>query len=389
MTRKVCFITGSRAEYGLMRKMMRGAINDPLLEFQLIVTGAHLSPDFGLTFQDIESDGFVIDRKIDVLTKSNSHVAISNSMGKAMIGFGAAFEALQPHIIVLLGDRFESFSAAAAALIAKIPVAHLHGGEKTEGAFDDAIRNAITKMSHLHFVAANEYEKRVIQLGENPSRVFNVGGLGVDVISSMSFLTRAQVEENLGLTFLEKNILVTFHPETLNVTDACQQMEVLLSVLSELSDTRLIFTSPNQDPGGLRLIEMIQDFVKKHNNARFFSSLGTKLYLSCLAQVDGVVGNSSSGLLEAPTLATGTINIGNRQRGRLLADSVIQCELETEAIRAAIVRLYSKQFQKSLSDIENPYGKGGAGERILKIIRDFPLDTIVQKTFYDLPSELP
>jgi GDP/UDP-N,N'-diacetylbacillosamine 2-epimerase (hydrolysing) len=308
-------------------------------------------------------------------------------MGRAMIGFGAVYDLLKPDILIVLGDRYEIFSAVAVALIAKIPVAHIHGGEKTEGAFDDALRNAITKMSHLHFVAANEYEKRVIQLGEQPDRVFNVGGLGVDNVSSMPLLERTKIEEILGVTFFKKNLLVTYHPETLSASDPTKQMEVLLSVLSELRDTRLIFTFSNPDPFGLNFIKIIEDFVKTHDNAKIFSSLGSECYLSCLAEVDGVVGNSSSGILEAPSLKTGTINIGDRQRGRLLADSIIQTEPTKKAIKTAIDRLYSKEFQGLLATVESPFGVGGAGDRILNIVRDVRLENLVKKSFYDLHIE--
>ena len=387
MSRKICFITGSRAEYGLVKNLMQKVVDDPSLEFQLVVTGAHLSLDFGLTYREIELDGFLINHKIDILKKTDSATSISDCMGRAMIGFGAVYDLLKPDILIVLGDRYEIFSAVAVALIAKIPVAHIHGGEKTEGAFDDALRNAITKMSHLHFVAANEYEKRVIQLGEQPDRVFNVGGLGVDNVSSMPLLERTKIEEILGVTFFKKNLLVTYHPETLSASDPTKQMEVLLSVLSELRDTRLIFTFSNPDPFGLNFIKIIEDFVKTHDNAKIFSSLGSECYLSCLAEVDGVVGNSSSGILEAPSLKTGTINIGDRQRGRLLADSIIQTEPTKKAIKTAIDRLYSKEFQGLLATVESPFGVGGAGDRILNIVRDVRLENLVKKSFYDLHIE--
>lgn len=385
MSKKICFVTGTRAEYGLLRGLMRSTASTSDLVLQVIATGSHLSPEFGLTHSEIEADGFRIDRKVEMLLSSDTANGTSKSMGLAMIGFADAFDALTPDLLIVLGDRFEIFSAVATALVTKIPVGHIHGGELTEGAFDDALRHAITKMSHLHFVAAEEYGRRVIQLGERSEHVFNVGGLGVDAITSVTLMTRDALATSLEFRFLEKNLLVTFHPETLNESDPEEQMEALLSALAELPDTGLIFTLPNADSGGRVLIKMVQDFVSAYPNAKAYPSLGLVRYLSSVAQVDGVVGNSSSGLLEAPSFRKGTVNIGDRQRGRLMASSVIQCEPTHEAIRAALARLYSPQFQASLSQIRNPYGEGGAGERILDVIRTMPLNNLVKKSFFDLP----
>lgn len=385
MSKKICFVTGTRAEYGLLRGVMQATANAPDLVLQVIATGSHLSPEFGLTYREIEADGFRIDRKVEMLMSSDTANGTAKSMGLAMIGFADAFDALCPDLLIVLGDRFEIFSAVAAALVAKIPVGHIHGGELTEGAFDDALRHAITKMSHLHFVAAEEFGRRVIQLGERAEHVFNVGGLGVDAISSVTLMTREALAASLDFHFLEKNLLVTFHSATLDESDPKEQMEALLSALAELSDTGLIFTMSNADSGGRALIKMIQDFVSVHPNAKAYPSLGLVRYLSCMAQVDGVVGNSSSGLLEAPSFRKGTVNIGDRQRGRPAAGSVIQCEPTYEAIRAALARLYSPQFQTSLSQVCNPYGEEGAGKRILDVIRNFPLSNLVKKSFFDLP----
>jgi GDP/UDP-N,N'-diacetylbacillosamine 2-epimerase (hydrolysing) len=387
MSRRICVITGTRAEYGLLRWVMQGIKDDPDLTLQVIATGMHLSPEFGLTYQEIERDGFVIDRKVEMLTSSDTPVGIAKSMGLGLIGFADALSELKPDLIVVLGDRFEIFSAVAAALPARIPVAHLHGGELTEGAFDEAIRHSITKMSHFHFVAAEEYRQRVIQLGEQPDRVFLVGGLGIDNIKRLRLLERQELESSLGFTFGRKNLLVTFHPVTLDAVSASEQMEELLAALVKLQDTRLIFTMPNADTGGRALIRRVEQFVEQHPNACAFSSLGQLRYLSCIAQVDAVVGNSSSGLLEVPSFKKGTINIGDRQRGRLQAASVINCEPTRQNIQNALERLYSVEFQASLKLIGNPFGDGGASERVVRIIKYSTLGGTLKKIFYDLSAD--
>lgn len=386
MSRKICVITGTRAEYGLMRWIMQGIKDDSELILQVIVTGMHLSPEFGLTYRAIEIDGFQIDRKVEMLTSSDTPVGIAKSMGLGLIGFADALSELKPDLIVLLGDRFEIFAAAAAALVARIPVAHLHGGETTEGAFDEALRHSITKMSHLHFVAAEEYRQRVIQLGEHPERVFLVGGLGVDSITRLSLLDRAALEKSLDFKLGPKNLLITFHPVTLEIATAEAQLTELLAALAALEDTKLIFTMPNADTDGRKLIAMVNEFVAQHHNARAYTSLGQLRYLSCIAQVDGVVGNSSSGLAEVPSFKKSTINIGDRQRGRLQAASVIQCDPTRESISAAIETLYTPRFQSGLSDVSNPYGDGGASEKVLEIVKCMSLDDLGKKSFYDLPA---
>lgn len=382
---KVCIITGTRAEYGLLRWVMEGVREHPDLELQLVVTGMHLSPEFGLTYRDIERDGFRIDRKIEMLTSSDTPVGITKSMGLGLIGFAEAYAELRPDLVLVLGDRFEIFAAAAAAMAARIPIAHLHGGESTEGVIDEAIRHSITKMSHLHFVAAEEYRRRVVQLGEDPSRVFLVGALGVDSISRLTLMTRDELENDLGFEFGERNLLVTFHPVTLETGTVVEQMGELLSALAECPDTRLIFTMPNADTDGRVIIRMIDEFVATHSNTKAFASLGQLRYLSCLAQVDGVVGNSSSGLIEAPAFGKGTINIGARQAGRLQASSIINCEPRHADIRAALARLYSAEFQSALGDVRNPYGKPGASAKIVDIIAATKLDGILNKRFHDAP----
>lgn len=385
MKRKICVVTGTRAEYGLLRWIVQGILEDPALELQLIATGTHLSPEFGLTYREIEQDGIAIDRKVEMLMSSDTPVGIAKSMGLAMAGFADAFASLDPDLMLVLGDRFEIFAAAATALVAKIPVAHLHGGEATEGAFDEALRHSITKMSHLHFVAAEEYRRRVIQLGERPERVFVVGGLGVDGIKRARLLDRKALESALGFELGPRSLLVTFHPATLDTMPAAAQMAELLAALEALRDTRLIFTLPNADTDGRVLIQMIEAFVAQHSNARSFASLGQQRYLSCMAHVDGVVGNSSSGLLEAPSFKKPAVNIGDRQRGRLQAASVINCAPSRGEIAAALARVYDPAFQAALENVTNPYGNGGASEKIIAIIKQHDLAALPMKAFYDLP----
>jgi GDP/UDP-N,N'-diacetylbacillosamine 2-epimerase (hydrolysing) len=381
--RKICIITGTRAEYGLLRWVMQGIKEDQELILQIIATGAHLSPEFGLTYREIEQDGFKIDRKVEMLTSSDTSVGIAKSMGLGMIGFADALNELKPDLIVVLGDRFEIFAAVSAALVARIPVAHLHGGEATEGLIDESIRHSITKMSHLHFVAAEEYRRRVVQLGEQPEHVFLVGGLGIDNIKRLKFLDRAELEASLDFKLGQKNLLITFHPVTLETATAPDQLAELLAALAELQNTRLIFTMPNADTDGRELIRMVGQFVAKHANARAYTSLGQLRYLSCVAHVDGVVGNSSSGLAEVPSFRKGTVNIGDRQRGRLQAASVINCEPTRHNITAALEKLYSSDFQAGLSKVRNPYGDGGASEKITAVIKSVVLDDVLKKRFYD------
>lgn len=386
MSRKICVITGTRAEYGLLRWVMQGIKEDSELTLQIIATGMHLSPEFGHTYREIEKDGFQIDRKVEMLISSDTPVGIAKSMGLGMIGFADALHELSPDLILVLGDRFEIFPAVSAALIARIPVAHLHGGEITEGAFDEALRHSITKMSHLHFVAAEEYRQRVIQLGEQPDRVFLVGGLGIDNINRLKLLDRAELEASLDFKLGPKNLLITFQPVTLERATAADQMAELLAALAGLMDTQLIFTLPNADTDGRALIKMVEQFVAQHANARAYTSLGQLRYLSCIAQVDGVVGNSSSGLAEVPSFKKGTINIGDRQRGRLQAASVINCEPTRACIEAALEKLYSINFQASLSQVRNPYGEGGASEKVVNTIKYYEINGIAKKAFYDFTN---
>ncbi len=384
MSRKICVVTGTRAEYGLLRWVMEGIRQTSGLELQVIATGMHLSPEFGLTYREIENDGFHIDRKVEMLLSSDTPSGLAKSMGLGLIGFGDVLQQLQPDLVLVLGDRFEILSVVAAAMVARIPVAHLYGGEATEGAFDESIRHSITKMSHLHFVAAEEYRKRVIQLGEQPDRVFTVGALGIDNIKKLTLLDRSSLEASLGFDLASRNLLITFHPVTLEKGTSAQQMSELLAALEKLEDTQLIFTMPNADSDSRVLFDMIEEYVASHTNAHAFTSLGQLRYLSCLRHVDGVVGNSSSGLIEAPSFGKGTINIGDRQRGRLRAGSVIDCEPDRRSIAAALQQLYSPELQETLKTVSNPYGDGGASEKIIRRVHDYPLESILKKSFYDL-----
>jgi GDP/UDP-N,N'-diacetylbacillosamine 2-epimerase (hydrolysing) len=384
--KKICVVTGTRAEYGLLRWLMEGISQSKYLELQLVVTGAHLSPEFGLTYKTIEDDGFTISRKVEMLLSSDTVVGVTKSMGLAVCGFADALADLSPDMLLVLGDRYEILAAASAATIARIPVIHLHGGELTEGAIDEAIRHAITKMSHLHFVAAEAYRQRVIQLGEQPERVFCVGGLGIDNIQRLPLMDRPSLEESLGFALGRKNLLVTFHPTTLEPGTAAAQMQELMNALSVLEDTHLIFTLPNADTEGRQLFELVRTFASKHpDRARVYSSLGQLRYLSVVRHVDAVVGNSSSGLIEVPTLGKPTINIGDRQRGRLKAASVIDCEPHKDSILAALAIGYSPEFQERLVRVENPYGTGGASAKIVKVLEEMDVGCLLKKTFFDLP----
>jgi GDP/UDP-N,N'-diacetylbacillosamine 2-epimerase (hydrolysing) len=382
--RKICVVTGTRAEYGLLRWLLQGIQNSDLLDLQLIATGMHLSPEFGLTVQEVLADGFTIDLNLEMLLSSDTPVGITKSMGLAMIGFADAFAQLKPDLLLVLGDRFEIMAAATSALMAQIPIAHLHGGETTQGVVDESIRHAITKMASLHFVAAEEYRKRVIQLGEEPGLVYNVGGLGVDSISRLNLLSKEEVEHSLGIQFLKRSLLVTFHPSTLDANPSPQYISQLLAALDELEETSLIFTMPNADIYGRSIAQEITSFCKNRSHAHFYASLGQLQYLSCVRCVDGVVGNSSSGILEVPTLGKGTVNIGDRQLGRLRASSVIDCDPNLPSIRLALCKLFSKEFQESLARVQNPYGTGGASDKILDVLQSHNWDSLVKKKFYDI-----
>jgi len=382
---KICVVTGTRAEYGLLYWLMKSIEDDPKMELQIIATGMHLSHEFGLTYKEIKKDGFRIDKKVEMLLSSDTSSAITKSTGLGLFGMADAYDDLDPNIVVILGDRFEIFAASIAATFSKIPIAHISGGETTTGAFDEAIRHSITKMAWWHFVAAKEYHKRVIQLGENPERVFNVGGMGVEAIKRAKLLSKNELMKKTGIKFGKKNLLVTFHPVTLEKQTSKKQFQSLLSALDDLKDVFLIFTMPNADSDSRIIKQMIDEFVSLNsNNSISFISMGHINYLSTLQYIDGVIGNSSSGIAEVPTFRIGTINIGDRQNGRLRAKSVIDCEPQKRAIKKALKTLYSKKFQDALFSVKNPYGDGNSVEKILDILKNAKIPKELKKKFYDL-----
>ena len=333
----------------------------------------HLSPEFGLTINEIENDGYRITDKVEMLLSSDSPSAISKSIGLGLIGFSDKYELYQPDLLIILGDRYEIYAASIAAMISCIPIAHIHGGESTEGLIDESIRHGITKMSNLHFVASQQYQKRVIQLGEDPSRVFNVGGLGIDNINKLHLFNKNLIIREIQSTLVN-----------LELDSSQKQMQELLGALDNFRNINLIFTMPNSDTNGRVIMRLIREFCVRRSNRTFFTSLGQKRYLSCLKYVDGVVGNSSSGLIEVPSFYKGTINIGDRQKGRLNAESVINTPPIKSEIIKAINKLYSEAFRKNLKNIHNPYGSGGASESIIETITNINLEKIVKKKFYDL-----
>ena len=383
--RKICVITGSRAEYGLLSGLMKAIREDESLELQVIATNMHLSPEFGLTYKEIEKDGFFINKKVEMLLSSDTSNATTKSVGLATIGFADAYEDLKPDMIVVLGDRFEILAAVSSALFYKIPVAHLHGGEITEGAYDDCIRHAITKMSHLHFTSTEEYRQRVIQLGENPKRVFNVGAPGIENIKKISLMDKKKLEATLdGFTLNNKTLLVTYHPVTLENSTAEEQIHNLLSALDEYSDIKIIFTLPNSDTDGRVIIRLINEYVSKHKEkAIAYPSLGLKRYLSALQFVKAVVGNSSSGIIEVPSFGIPTLNIGDRQKGRMAADSVINCGTSKKDILDGL----DKVLNIELKEIHNPYEGKNTTADILYVLKTYPLEGLIQKIFYNLQKQ--
>ena len=385
--RKICVFTGTRAEYGLLKPLMEEIKKDEDLELQIIASGMHLSPEFGLTYKEIEKDGFTINEKIEMLLSSDTPVGISKSIGLGVIGYTDALERLKPDITVVLGDRFEALAFAIASFTLKIPIAHLYGGETTVGALDEGYRHAITKLSYLHFTSTEEYRKRVIQLGEEPERVFNVGALGIDNIKKLKLLSKEEVEKRLGKKLKKRNLLITFHPVTLEKGSSENQFKELLRALDELEDTLLIFTKANADAEGRKINYLIDEYASKNEEKTVvFTNMGQLLYLSTMQFVDAVVGNSSSGIIEAPSFKIGTINIGDRQKGRIRAESIIDCEPYYTSIKEAINNLFSKAFQHKLKNIKNPYENKDTAKRIKEILKSFKLDNL-EKNFFDISFE--
>ncbi len=391
MKRKICIFSGTRAEYGLLKPLIDELKNEPTVELQILITGMHLSPEFGLTYKEINLEGFSKVEKVEILLSSDTSIGISKAMGLGMISFSEAFERLNPDLLVGLGDRFELFSAVSAAMIARIPVAHLHGGEATEGLIDEPIRHSISKMSHLHFASNEIFRRRIIQLGENPSQVFTVGAIGLDNLKKIKLLSKNELEKQINFEINERTFIITFHPVTLENSSAEIQFNELLSALDSFNNIRMIFTKPNSDTDGRIIINMIDNYVNDNRDrAISFISMGQLKYLSTLQYVKGVIGNSSSGLLEVPSFKIGTINIGDRQRGRLKAKCVIDCLPKQNEIIQSINKLYSNEFQNTLSDIINPYElkNGLTSKKIKEVILSYPLENIIKKQFYNIEYKL-
>jgi UDP-hydrolysing UDP-N-acetyl-D-glucosamine 2-epimerase len=390
MSRRICVVTGSRAEYGLLYWLMRALADDPEVDFRLAVTGMHLAPEFGSTWRAIEADGFAIDETVETLLSGDTPVAVAKSIGLGVIGFADAFARMRPDIVVLLGDRFETFAAAQAAMIATIPIAHIHGGEVTEGAVDEAMRHAITKMAHLHFTAAEPYRRRVIQLGEDPARVFTVGAPGLDNVSRIEPLDRPALARGLDFDLgAAPLLLVTYHPATANGVRPERPTRALLDALDAFPELRVLITHANADAGGRVVNRMIDErAAARPGRVKAVASLGTAVYLSAMRAAAAVVGNSSSGIIEAPALGRPTVNLGERQAGRLRAASIIDCAEETGAIKAAIETALSPAFQAAAAQAEPPYGRGGAAAAIHRVLRSVPLDDLARKHFHDLTPEV-
>ncbi|RTL56018.1 MAG: UDP-N-acetylglucosamine 2-epimerase (hydrolyzing) [Rhodocyclaceae bacterium] len=381
--RKICVVTGSRAEYGLLHWVMKAIVAHPALQLQVIATGMHLSPEFGLTYHQIEADGFVIDAKVEMLLSGDTATAVAKSVGLGVIGFADAYARLTPDVVVVLGDRFEILAAAQSAALARIPIAHIHGGETSEGAVDEGIRHAVTKLSTWHFVAAEAYRKRVVQLGEHPDRVFNVGAPGLDSLACLPLLSLAELEVELSMKLGSPLLLVTYHPATLGDVPPGEAVERLLAALDRFPAASVVFTYPNADAGGREIVARLKAYEARHaGRVKGFTSLGQLRYLSLLVQADVVVGNSSSALIEAPAARTATVDVGPRQRGRLKAASVLEAAENADEIAARIAEGLSPDFQASLATVESLYGHGGASQRIVEeLVR---LRPVAAKAFFDI-----
>ena len=386
--KKACIVTGTRAEYGLLKPVIEKINKNDVLGLQLVVTGMHLSPEFGLTYREIEQDNYPITAKIEMLMSSDTPVGITKSMGVALLGFAEYFETYKPDIVVILGDRYEMLVAASAAMIARIPIAHIHGGETTEGVVDEAVRHSITKMSHLHFAATEEYKNRIIQLGEQPERVYNVGALGVENIKSVKLLSKKELEESLDFKFIDNTIMITYHPVTLETLTAQKQFRNILDVIDNHRELSVIFTKANSDTDGRIINQMIDEFAAGNSDrCKAFTSLGQMRYLSALQFCAAVVGNSSSGIIEVPSFGIPTVNIGDRQKGRVRAESVIDCGNSVHEIEDALRIALSHEFKDKLAEINNPYEKIGTSDMIVQTISgEVEKGINIKKKFYDLKS---
>lgn len=386
MKKTICIVTGTRAEYGLLRPIIKQVIATNSFEIKIVATGMHLSEDFGLTYKEIEADGISIDAKIDVLQNDDSNKAMSKAIGIGVIRFAEYFGKTQPAMVVVLGDRFEIFAAATAAAVACIPIAHLYGGETTEGAVDEFFRHSISKMSYLHFTSTEQYRQRVINMGETPDRVFNVGATGVENILSMPLMTIDELAQSIGFNLNSPYALVTFHPVTLEKNTAPKQIEDLLSALNETNGLNYIFTKANADANGRAINKKIDAYCEEKRNAIAFTSMGVLRYLSAMKYCEMVIGNSSSGIMETPSFKKPTINIGDRQKGRICAKSVISCEAEKHSIINSLKKARSQEFLDEIAHQSSPYGDGKTSEKIAAVMKDFlDNDKInLKKSFYDV-----
>lgn len=389
--KKVCVVTGTRAEYGLLKPLIEKIDHDGKLELQLVVTGMHLSPEFGLTYKEIEQDGFHITEQNEMLLSSDTPAGISKSIGLGIIGFADIFARMESDLVVILGDRYETLAVAIAAMIHRIPIAHIHGGELTLGAVDDAIRHSITKMSTLHFASTEEYRKRVIQLGESPERVFSVGALGVENVKRQQLLSKDELAESIGFSLSQPYCMVTFHPVTLENSTAEKQFENLLTALNRFKEYRVIFTKANADTDGRIINQRIDEYVSQNEDRTIaVTSLGMVRYLSALKYCEMVIGNSSSGIIEAPSFKVPTVNIGDRQLGRTRAVSVIDCGNSTEDIVAAMYKAKDLKEENRLDNVLNPYEGEETSQSIVSIIRKYVLDGVqIKKDFYDIAFDQP
>lgn len=380
----ICVVTGTRADYGLLSGLMRCIKTSGNFDLQVIASGMHLKQEYGLTYKEIENDGFFINEKVDLLQPGNDAVAISKSTGVGVQLFAGAFERLQPDLVVILGDRFEALSAAQAAMIQNMPIAHIHGGETTEGVIDESIRHAITKMSNIHFVSNEKYRRRVIQMGELPDRVITSGALGIDNIQRVPPITKQSLERELGFNFADVNFMITYHPITLGSKET-MTLDNILKVVDDFKNANTIITYPNADAGGSMIADKLEQFAHdRKNRTLLVKSLGFKKYIQTLQYVDCVIGNSSSGIIEVPSLGIPTVNIGDRQKGRVRATSVIDCGISEHEIRAAIDKALSRKFKAKTTPHLNPYGNGGAATNIIKVLENISFKGLLRKPFYDL-----
>ncbi|OAS14517.1 UDP-N-acetylglucosamine 2-epimerase [Paenibacillus oryzisoli] len=384
--RKICVVTGTRAEYGLLYWILRELQQDESIDLQIVATGMHLSQEFGLTYKQIENDGFIINEKVEMLLSSDTPVGIAKSVGLGTISFAETLQRLNPNIIVVLGDRFEIFSAVQSAMILRIPIAHIHGGELTEGLIDEGLRHSITKMSQIHFVATEAYRRRVIQLGEQPDNVFNFGAPGLDYIGNLNLLSKEELQESIGIRFNEQTFLVTYHPVTLEENTSEEHVKELLAALDYFPNASIIFTKSNSDTNGRIINQLLGEYVENNKGrCKIFASLGQKRYLSAIKHCDVVIGNSSSGLIEVPAFKKPTVNIGDRQKGRIKTASVIDCDDQATEIKNSIQKALTKDFNSQLLNMRSEYGgHGNTSKQIAQILKTIQLDGIVKKTFYDV-----